>query len=153
MSDNKPIRYGLDAGVFGLKVVTLHLEGKSVKSISEILSTDLGEKVSHRQVSNLLKSPECQVIMRDLNDAAMATAKALARQRAAKMIDGAFDVIEFHLRKKNLNAVPIVLKVAGVDVAEEAKTQSPVMNIIMPGAEKEAIDVVATESIPDASKD
>jgi hypothetical protein len=150
----KPTRYGLSADVFGLKIVSRHLEGIGVHTIAEELSQATGEKVTWRQVNNLLKSPECKRIMSDLNDATMSTAKSLARQRGAKLINEAFDVLEYQLKKKkNLGAVSIILKVAGVDVPEETKASGTSIQVIMPGAEipeklAETIDVVGTEVIP-----
>lgn len=137
----------LDPKIFGLKVVSMHLEGIGIQTIAKKLTEETQTSVSWRQVSNLIKGPDCQRIMTELNESAMATAKSYARQKAAGLMTKAFEVLEHHLKnRKSLHAVGMIFKVAGVDVEEKQSTQATTLNVIMPGAEeKQVIDVAVNE--------
>lgn len=132
----------LDPNVFALKVVSMHMEGTGIQKIARTLSEETGESISHRKVTSLLKSPECQRIMTELNEAAMATAKSVARQRGASLIKKTMDVIEYHLDEKNLMAVPHVLKITGVIDEKEQASTNQALTIIMPGADQKEKPVI-----------
>jgi hypothetical protein len=118
-----------------IEVATLMLSGLSRHKIGE----ELG--LNWRQVQKIMDSPECKRALRELQDAAMESARAVVVGRISKLADKVVDVIESHLEKNNLNAVPIAVKLMGLDEvkpAEAAKDTS--ITIVMPTA-KQPVDI------------
>lgn len=109
------------------EVAALKLAGMSDQQI--VKSTGIGRYA----LNKIKKSPEYKAYYNQLTEEVMEDAKAILRHGVSKLAVSALEVIKMQLEEKgNLEAVKVVMKVMGLDQAEEGKKEDTTLNIILP---------------------
>lgn len=91
-------------------------------------------QISATMVRKISAMPETKAMLKEVGESALAGAKALIRQRTAKLAEKIVDVIEAQLAEGNLDAVKIGLKVLGFSDQEQVVQGAQNLTVVLPGA-------------------
>lgn len=84
-------------------------------------------------VQKIVNSDPGAMIIADIREKALGAAVTVLKQGATRLVEKALRVIEDKLDKGDLNAVPLVFKLLGVDGKAEVKeAQQQVLQVILP---------------------
>lgn len=117
------------------KVATMALAGKTSHAIGKELN------ISWRQVKKHLNSHRCKEVMREIKDAYVTEAQNRLRTEAAQLVNEAVETLKFHLKEKNLHALPHVFKLLEIDKDAPAQAQQAVMQIVLPDSNSNAVNI------------
>jgi hypothetical protein len=96
------------------------------------IAKELG--INYNKAKRISNSEMVKRTMLEIAEEAVGVAKHQIKANTAHLVEGIMDTIKHHLNNKNLNAVPIALKILGFEEKEQ-KDQPSQFTIVLPGAE------------------
>lgn len=112
---------------FAAKVAALAVTGLGYAKIAEVLTQEMGVTVTWRNVKRAQESSYYKSAMAQLSEGVVAAARTQFRQEAAVLVPLAVKVIKQHLEDGNLNAVPAVMKIVGVETQEKVDNNTQIV--------------------------
>lgn len=136
---------GIPDDILVTKVVTYTLLGQGQHKIAKTITDETGVRLNYKHIKAVQDRPEFKALMQKLGEDILATAKQRLKQEASRMVTETMRVIRHHLTNDNLQAVPHVLKILGVESEEKAVGQQN-LTIVMPNTQPEK-PVILAESV------